>query len=174
MNKVHNFNEQLQFSRGQIKEYWWEEIYFKAFPTLKSVVEITEDGWAQRAGIDRLIILNSGKQIYVDEKVRRNNYGDILLEYWSDEEKQRPGWIAKDLATDFIAYAIVPIRECYLLPFHTLRRAWKENRFNWVRNYKEVRAQNRGYVTVSVAIPTDILLKSLQDAMKIKWDAQSF
>jgi hypothetical protein len=35
---------------------------------------------------------------------------DFLLEYWSDYERRSPGWIEKDLACDFIAYAFVPSR----------------------------------------------------------------
>jgi hypothetical protein len=78
-----------------------------------------------------------------------------------------PGWVAKDLACDYIAYAYAATGECYLLPFQDLRRAWRYNHKRWVREYREVRADNHRYVTVSVAVPTDVLLAALSSGMKV-------
>ena len=79
------------------------------------------------------------------------------------------GWVAKPLACDFIAYAFIQSQTCYLLPFQTLRRAWRDNCKQWVRDHKRVRAENNGYVTISVAVPTKVLMEALSDAIKIQW-----
>lgn len=113
--------------------------------------------------------LKSGKTLTVDEKVRYEEYNDILLERWSDEAKQIPGWIQKDLACDYIAYAFVQSQRCYLLPFQDLRRAWRRHGRRWILDCREVRAQNKGYVTVSVAVPIDELMLALTDAMLVSW-----
>ena len=165
----HDFVESLKKSQAQAGNPLWERVYQRAFPTLQTMADVRQDGWAQRGGIDRVLILSSGKTIHVDEKVRDKDYGDILLEYWSDEAGRVPGWIAKDLACDFIAYAVLPSSKCYLLPFHTLRLAWQLNRRHWVEKFKRIEAQNRGYVTVSVGVPADILLSALSEAAEVSW-----
>lgn len=166
---IHNFQDSLAKSHAQSDASWWLEVYRKAFPSMISAVNVRRDGWAQRAGIDRIITLSGGRTISVDEKVREKDWPDILLERWSDEARRIPGWIQKDLACDFIAYAFVPRRTCYLFPTLTLQRAWFNNGKEWISKFKEVRAQNNGYVTVSVAIPIDVLFSSLSDAMRFMW-----
>lgn len=161
----HNFNDSLAKSKAQEDNPIWEIIYRNAFVNFSCMNSVREDGWAQRGGIDRVVMLKSGKTLTVDEKIRETDYGDILLEYWSSKESRIPGWVAKDLACDYIAYAVIPSNKCYLLPFQQLRLAWKLNHSKWVKLYKEIHAKNSGYTTISVAIPIDVLLKSLNDAM---------
>lgn len=165
----HTFKKSLELSHEQSDAPWWERVYRSAFPTMHSMMCVRNDGWAQRGGIDRVVTLNSGKAIYVDEKVRDKAWPDILLEYWSSEEHKRPGWIAQDMASDYIAYAFIPTEECYLLPFHTLRLAWHKNRGEWVAKYRRIEAANQGYTTVSVAVPIAVVLDSLSDAVRVSW-----
>ena len=63
----------------------------------------------------------------VDEKVRTNDWPDVLLERWSDEARRIPGWVEKPLACDFIAYAFAPAGTCLLLPVAALQRAWRQH-----------------------------------------------
>lgn len=147
----------------------WLSLYRVAFPDLESCVCVRSDGWAQRGGVDRVLTLSSGKTLTVDEKVRSTEYDDILLEYWSDEARKVRGWVAKDLACDFIAYAFSQSARCYLLPFQSLRRAWRQNGRAWVATYRRVEAHNNGYVTVSVPVPTVELLNAVRDAMIVTW-----
>lgn len=169
MAKAHNFADSLAESQRHSDAPFWQEVYREAFPDLESMVCVRADGWAQRGGIDRVLTLASGKTLTVDEKVRTKDYDDILLEYWSDRDRKVPGWVAKPLACDFIAYAFVPSQRCLLLPYQSLRRAWRKNRVAWVKKYKRVEADNSNYVTVSVAVPIGVLLASLSDAMQITW-----
>jgi hypothetical protein len=169
MGKVHDFAVSLELSHQHADAPWWLDVYRSAFPNLSSAVCVRSDGWAQRGGIDRVLTLESGKTLTVDEKVREKDWPDILLEYWSDRDRRIPGWVAKDLACDFIAYAFIPSRTCYLLPFALLRRAWQINRFHWVKEYPEIRAENKGYTTVSVAVPTAVLIQAINDAMVVSW-----
>jgi hypothetical protein len=43
---------------------------------------------AQRGGIDRILTLECGRTYTVDEKVRMEDWPDILLERWSDEARR--------------------------------------------------------------------------------------
>lgn len=171
MTVVHDFAECLAKSLAHADAPWWLEVYRQAFPSVASAVNVRADGWAQRGGIDRVLTLSSGRTITVDEKVREKDWPDILLERWSDERRREPGWIQKPLACDFIAYAFVPSRTCYLFATLTLQRAWRMQGRQWAKSFGEIRAQNDGYVTVSVPVPRAVLLTAMADAMKIEWGA---
>lgn len=172
----HNFAKSLARSHEYEDATWWGEVYAEAFPGFHSMMSVRQDGWAQRGGIDRVVQLKSGKTILVDEKVREEEWPDILVERWSNKERRVPGWVQKDLACDFIAYAFVPSKRCYLLPFQSLRRAWRLEGRNWcdlaqnsMGGFKIVLAKNDSYTTESIAVPTDILMASLRQAMIVNW-----
>lgn len=173
---VHDFKTSLARSHEMEDAPWWEPVYRRAFPAFHSMMSVRRDGWAQRGGIDRVVTLKSGKTLTIDEKVRDSDWPDILLERWSDVGRKTPGWIQKDLACDFIAYAFIPSQQCYLLPFLTLRKAWIDNGREWVsfaeqrkNGFAIIDAKNRGYITQSVAVPKSELLKSLTDSMAVSW-----
>lgn len=173
---LHDFATSLALSHEQEDAPWWPEVYRKAFHGFHSMMSVRQDGWAQRAGIDRVVQLKSGKTVKIDEKVRAKDWGDIALERWSDRKKRTPGWIQKDLDCDFIAYAFIPSQRCYLLPFLTLRKAWILEGRRWCEladselgGFRVVLAENHGYTTESIAVPTDVLLATIQQAMVISW-----
>lgn len=173
---LHNFAASLALSHEQEDAAWWPEIYNRAFPGHLSSVSVRDDGWAQRGGIDRVITLKSGRTVTIDEKVRAKDWGDILLERWSNRAKRVPGWMQKDLACDFIAYAFVPSQRCYLFPFLTLRRAWTLEGRRWCElaaeekgGFKVISANNGSYVTESIAVPVEVLLSAVRQAMIISW-----
>jgi len=169
MGVVHNFQESLERSFSHADAPWWNEVYRSAFPSLQSSVSVRADGWAQRGGIDRVLTLRSGRTIPIDEKVREKDWPDFALERWSSEEHQTPGWIQKPMACEFIAYAFAPSKKCFLLPTETLQRAWRLFGRDWIEKYPEIRADNGSYTTVSVAVPREVLLASLGDAMEVTW-----
>lgn len=144
------------------------DLYRKAFPSLVSAVAVRDDGWAQRGGIDRVLTLACGRVQTVDEKVRTNDWPDILLEQWSDEARRVPGWIQKPLACDFIAYAFAPSRRCYLLPVSPLQRAWRMQGKAWIDRYGQRHARNQGYVTANVPVPIPVLMQAMTDAMLLR------
>jgi hypothetical protein len=167
VNRVHRFSESLALSNAFADAEWWIPIYRQAFPKLMTAVSIRDDGWAQRGGIDRVLTLQCGRTYTVDEKVRTENWPDILLEQWSDEERRIPGWIQKPLACDFIAYAYAPTETCYLLPVAPLQRAWRQRGREWIVAYGTRRARNPGYVSVGVPVPRDVLMQAIVDAMRV-------
>lgn len=167
--RVHEFQQSLKLSHRYANAPWWEEVYRAAFPAFSSMVCVRADGWAQRGGIDRVITLSSGKTISVDEKVRTEDWPDFALERWSDRARQTPGWVQKDLACDFIAYAFIPSQTCYLLPFLQLRRAWIEFGKKWIEQYPIIHARNPNYETESVCVPIEVVLDALVDAMRVRW-----
>ncbi len=131
---VHSFSKQLEYSVTLSDEPSWVAFYQGIFPNMISAQRIDQDGPLQRQGVDRIITLDSGKQILIDEKKRTKDYGDLLLEALSvctfdwetkqvDFEKMtKPGWAVDPAKTcDYIAYAIPSSGKCFLLPYSLLR-----------------------------------------------------
>jgi hypothetical protein len=168
-----HFGNDLQFSWDQAGAPFWEEVYRTAFPDFGSMVDVRKDGWAQRGGIDRVITTLNGRTWTVDEKVRRQKWDDFLLEHIADEGKNTPGWIEKDLACDYIAYAFLPNRECYLLPVPALQRAWRNHKSEWLTEYRTKAAPNtykgRKWTTISCPVPIKVVMREIAVAMFFRW-----
>lgn len=169
----HNFTTSLAYSHNAADWPGWEKIYRAAFPEFAAMIDHRQDGWHQRQGVDRSVILKNSKQILIDEKVRDRNaktgriYTDIALEYWSDEQREIPGWVCKSLMADYIAYAILPLGCCYLLPVPQLQKSWLQYKDKWLNLYPLIRAQNTDWVTVSVGVPVPVLFKAIGECLRI-------
>ena len=179
---MNDFRTDLQFSHSMENAAWWDTVYQKAFgPFMISHHRLTHDGWHQRAGVDRVILCRDSTIYHIDEKVRRQDWPDILLEidaewYGDGDTRNKKGWAIKDAKTDFIAYAFVPSQTCYLLPFPMLRLALKNNWLTWdalasnnQHGFRHVQAANKSYVTRSIAVPIATLTEALRDALCISW-----
>jgi len=160
------FKADLAYSLSPEHDQIWTSAYKNAFPTFVERLPVS-DLKLQKRGVDATLVMRGGKTVLVDEKIRRSVYSDILLEYWSNEEKRVPGWIAKDQLCDYLAYAFEPTRRCYILPFLQLRKCWWDNRHSWVKEHRVIHAQNPGYTTVCVAIPTKVLLNNVLRSMVV-------
>jgi hypothetical protein len=181
-----NFGNCLTDSHEVANLPMWEAAYRKLFPTLRAMVHHPRDGGPQRAGIDRSLVLDDGRQVWVDEKARGRNkktglvYEDIALEYLSDAGRKAPGWVCKPLLAHYIAYAIVPLGRCYLLPVPQLQSAWVEWGERWKATYNTVHSPNsyggHQWHTMSVAVPVDVLYQVLMqrfmvDLSPLPWPA---
>lgn len=149
-------------------EPFWENVYSRAFVGYVGNLPVLGDSPAQRLGIDRFVILSSGKELRIDEKKRETVYPDILLEYLSNDQTGTPGWIEKDLLIDYIAYAFMPVKRVHLYPWQQLRLAWALHGRAWQKKYKKVPAQNAGYTTWSVAIPITTLDEAVRSVSVIQ------
>lgn len=167
--KLNNFKEDLKFSHDMEDLSVWFEIYNKAFPNNHGFTNERENGQLQHLGIDRTVVLGSGKAIYIDEKVRRKDYGDILLEYISNDKIKSKGWVEKPLFCDYIAYAILESGMCYLLPVPQLQKAWMENKKEWIKKYGIKSAKNKYYNTLNCPIPIKILFPEIGRALRISF-----
>ena len=62
-------------------------------------------------------------------------------------------------------YYIQSIKTVYLLPFLVLQLVWIKNYEKWLRLYGRKFAQNNGYKTSNIAIPTQVLLLSIKQEL---------
>jgi hypothetical protein len=189
-----DFEPDLDWSHEVAGMPFWLDVYREAFPGFVAAhIPQKGDGWHQRAGRDRIVVLDDTSTITVDEKGRRKEWSDILVEIYSDYYRLIPGWGNPDkrLNCDYIGYAFVPTQVCYLLPYRELVRAMRLNQQAWVREALEneaierragihfVNARNprdrslpERYTTRSLAIPTQQLLTAIRDVMTIRWAQQ--
>ena len=68
---INDFSEDLEFSYTIEGGLFYTEVYKRAFPEFKHMSSNKGDSQMQRHGIDRTVVLKSGKAIYIDEKNRR-------------------------------------------------------------------------------------------------------
>lgn len=170
---IHDFRTQLRWSEAGSDEPFWNTVYRRAFPNLVNHMPCTGDTTSQRMGIDRLIHLSNGRTLAIDEKKRSVDRSDILLEYLSNDQTNAPGWIEKDLAIDYLAYAFMPSQRVYLFDWCLLRRAWQAYGATWKRCFPHISAQNKGYTTHSVAVPLVLVCARLTSVMMIQLEVKA-
>jgi hypothetical protein len=178
--KPHNFADSLAQSHAADELPLWRDLYQRAFPGFLEMINFRADGEHQRAGVDRGIYLQNCKEILVDEKVRGRNkrtgrvYEDISLEYWSDKESRKPGWVCKPLRCDYIAYAIAPLGKCYLLPVPAMQNAWLVYGDEWVSKYNFREAPNkyngRTWTTIFCPVPVRELYQAMGDMLRLTFE----
>jgi hypothetical protein len=164
---LHDFQERLLWSEDASGEPFWDAVYRKAFPNLVNHMQCNGNTTSQRMGVDRVLHLSNGRTLYIDEKKREREYDDILLEYVSVDSTGAPGWMEKDLSIDYLAYAFMPSKRCYLFPWLMLRRAWMRFGEDWKQQHRIVQARNNGYSTWSVAVPIAVVQQAVRRAMII-------
>jgi hypothetical protein len=175
---VHDFATDMEWADGQTEQDYWERVYRYWFPDFLTRQTVAS-GVGQRQGRDTVVLLSNGESLKVQEKVRRRrDTGDILLEYEHRYPSgyQKPGWVDADSLYDYLAYVFVPSAVGYLFPFQSLRAAWLRYRDGWLESGKASRdgfrlcpAQNPGYVTWSLAVPTLRLYRAVGDALRVSW-----
>lgn len=72
------FADDLAYSLKFSEEVFWQAVYRRAFPNLIHT-ELCGELDKQKQGVDRVLYLSNGNVLYVDEKKREKDYGDILL-----------------------------------------------------------------------------------------------
>jgi len=160
---IHHFADSNAWALEMAQQPWVESLYRRAFRNFESSYIVRSDGWAQRGGIDRKINLKSARSVFVEEKFRSKDYGDFLLERWSDKVRRKPGWIQQDLLADYFAYIFVPSRSMWLLPFLDLRRAWIQHGRSWLNKYKCKDGINPTFRTENLPVPIPVVIKSITD-----------
>lgn len=171
---VHQFGDDLDSAAGESRRAYWLEFYGKAFPDFYRLVDVPADGPAQRHGIDRRVVLRDGTQHRIQEKFRRDYWGDVLIEEWSDVERRVPGWSKKSAAAyDFLAYVIPSRRYGLLFPWPIFRQTLLQFGREWsrvaVHKFAESQHNGRRWRTDNFPVDTAVLLKRVEGSREIHW-----
>lgn len=108
-----------------------------------------------------LEIIAFGDRYRVEEKRRRKDYGDELLEDISRSTTDSPGWMWNASSVDYLLF-VYPERFT-IWPGRELERAWRAYRNGWIAEYGTKRALNHGYETISVPVPSVELQSALKE-----------
>ena len=163
---MNNFITDLEYSLEERENRLFDKFYYRAFKGLMHIKLVSDLG-QQREGIDKVLHFSNGKQLLIDEKKRRKDYGDILLEEWSIVEQKKKGWVGDSKKkTDYIVYAIMPSQKVYLFPYLLLQAAWRKHYLEWKKNYRTQIAKNIGYNTSFLCIPPPILISAIKNEME--------
>lgn len=160
-----DFNVDLAYSLESGESDIFDKFYFRIFPHLERIENVS-DLALQKQGVDKKLILTCGKVILIDEKKRRKDYGDILLEEYSNRDQKVQGWLNRNKITDYIVYACMDTKRIYLLPFLILQRVWITEHENFITKYGRKEAHNPNYVTTFVAVPVKDLFELIRREME--------
>lgn len=172
---VANFGEDLAFSLGASDEPEWAEYYKRLFPNLAYSAKVDADSPLQRMGIDRVLMLKSSREIFVDEKKRRDAWPDVLIELWSDLRRKKRGWSCdRNKVCDYVAYAVPKSKRCYMLPFDLLVAAVELHEKRWMQQYHKPKfdVPNAGWVTRNVPVPWGVLKTALTQQMNRRYSGE--
>ncbi len=178
MNNVYGFSERLAFSQGVVAETC-EATLISMIPGSVSVEKT--DTETDKTGIDYVVTLRRGATINVDHKARDagcsaywDNGPELALELWSVKPCERvpqgiTGWTLDEAkATDYTLHTFdaADTDAAYLLPFHLLRKAYRENFGAWNREYKRATQQSFGWQSECVFVPAAEVTSAIMRAMK--------
>lgn len=131
---------------------------------LENIKRVENKTWQFR-GVDTVITLKDGKRVLIDEKVRRTDYGDFVVELLSNEGTGRKGW-AYNYWPDYILYVLAKQRKAYLVPQLLLSLLVRYDK-EYLAGCKEIKAENEGYVTASKVILFDKLFSFFASCYEI-------
>lgn len=128
-------------------------------------VEEVEDLDIQRQGIDKILYFFDDRAILVEEKVRRKDYGDILIEVWSNWEKMKKGWIYTCKA-DYIVYFVEESGRIYILPRLLLQKAFEKHWTKWLEEAGGwLYSSNERYMSANIPVKVDALYAAIFEEM---------
>jgi hypothetical protein len=167
------FRTDLEYSRRSSEDEQWMGFYHFIFGRglVVGCDTGTDNEW-QRHGVDRVLFLSGGRMLRIDEKKRRNDYGDFLAEIWSPwygekDQRNRPGWtVDPTKQCDYVAYGPSGGR-FYLLPFDILRLATRRDHKSWKERITRRDQDERGYQTVNAAVGWDELFRAMRRVQEI-------
>jgi len=122
-------------------------------------IEVINNQELQYKGHDVHLHFNNGNVEIIDEKVRRVDYDDILIEYLSNKESGRKGWIY-DSESTLLAY-LFPTKGIWFLYAQKIKEWVKDiNSYFWsLKTIESINQKPDGtkYTTVCKAVPLSIM-----------------
>ncbi len=154
---MNTFNEDIEYEKSQFEKL--NEKYFKFFKGISHIGRI-KNIEEQKKGIDLYVYFHDNTQLSIDEKIRRKDYGDFLVEEFSNYDTKKSGWLShtKTQAITYYCsdtdYFIVLPFTLFALAFHTLKRKYEHTRKF---------AKNSSYRTSFLTIPRQEMILTMKD-----------
>ena len=172
-DKVFDFYQSLHESHQCQDLPFWKEVYQGFFGDGITLVNNSQKGPHQILGIDRTVVLPDSRVYHIEEKVDYHDNKNMFIEYWSDVERQVPGWINKTLFCDYLVYAILALGESYFFKPLPLQKTWRNNQERWIEEYGEKKVNNRSggrtYTTIGVPVPVDEVYRQYKLSHRVRF-----
>lgn len=176
-----SFENDLKFEQENQERY--DRFYkgFCGFSMIIRTDYSTEAGRKlQEMDIDAVVLSDEGDVYTISEKHRRNNYNDLLIEIYSSYCSFSPGWIETSKARNLVIFTddilvpeviVVDMKnlQSFLSKYRIIEQVKEDcSNFYFSRKSSErkiiniegrpvkcrlVRSENKGYATISLAIP---------------------
>jgi len=117
---------------------WVNSYYYKWFPKLLNIRAIT-DKKSQIEGIDVILEMDGEDDKSVDEKIRNIDYGDVLLEEFSNYETKARGWTWDPKKRNrYVSYIVDDpnVKLITLIDAFALRKLWSIKYREWAAKYQ--------------------------------------
>jgi hypothetical protein len=168
---MNDFKQHLDFAEDLAKAAAFDDIYFRIWG--KQIAEIKtvsyeEDPELQLKGVDKIVRLESGKEIYIDEKLRHKWYKDICIEEYSDYDAKKGGWLADGKLTDWVAYGVVEAGVVFFMPYPILKATVRTHYRKYLDTYGRKFAENKTYRTSFIPVPVKVLGEDMRRQMTNK------
>ena len=169
--KTHDWVRDLAHENAEAGAPWWPLVYRALWPSFQSLEIAPRGSEAQRAGIDRVVRFPDGRRVTIQEKTRRLDRPDLLIEvrHVAADGRTWPGWI-EHTSADCLVYVVKASGVVRVWDMPALRRLWAINRARWLRTCRTFEAHNQGYRTFNVAVP----LAALPPARTVRLDPRVF
>lgn len=185
MSNEFDFNERLEFSRGET-----DSVYPDAIKSLLPGCEKVEEPSVEmnKLGVDFVATLRRGAQLFIDVKRRDKGCSkhwkrsprtgsvdpEVSLEIWSvkptADRAGIAGWtLDESKITDYTFHVFDPSdsRESFLLPFQLLRVSFIKNFQSWVRQYSHGVQSSGGWESECLFVPASTVLGAIQLQMRL-------
>ena len=173
-NNVYSFRERKRFSAGERRERDIQVIEEMLDGCIAVRIGDEEE---DRKGIDYVITLHGGAQVYVDAKARDKgcsrhwrNGPELALEDYSvvpeNGHSARMGWtFDESKLTDLVLFTfdLSDTELCYLLPFQLLRVAAKRNWLEWSQRYKNDEQDSGLWKSHCVFVPASAIMNAIME-----------
>lgn len=152
-----------------------------SFMGVISRIDSIKDKEMQFAGIDKLILFSNGKTLKLEEKVRRKDYGDILIEIIANNnfasydhitnefkytELKGVGWGMKNYSSDLLFYFIESENKGFMFSWKKFQAIFKGYLPIWYdlalqkkQGFAIRIAKNKTYDSINIAIPKKIFFE---------------
>ncbi len=160
----YSFSKENKKSRNATNEI--KEILKEIFP-MKEFNETEAGGLEDKEGIDYWLVLNNGKRLAIEVKVRKKDFrkNDVALETWSDYDKKTIGWtLDSNKKSDFVLIFWIDSKKWCLFPFDLLREVFIIKKDEWVESFKtDIQTSSNGNTWRSqcVFVPIDLIWQEI-------------
>lgn len=148
--------------RNAIMQWFGEEV--------QSISDIVDDVEKNKVGIDREVVLKSGRVLNIEQKNSRFYSTHFFAELIGDVARNTPGWtVDPNKQSDFIFYYWEKAKKMLVLPAYSLRRAVRRMAKQYGEEYglsttcSTVKETGRRWETVGVSVPTEVLLHDMHN-----------